>query len=170
VNAHLALNVQKAMKKHKVAFCMAVDDKGYKRCIYINRRSGNSFSIIVLEENTLSPEELASRYFCDIADKAMKNDNYSNAILAASQAVKYGPDNHHAWFSRSMAYYGKGDYELALKDINAAIDRSVDRPDHFIIRANIHKAMRKDDLARKDMDKAYALDPKWTERYLLDRE
>lgn len=83
----------------------------------------------------------------DDADAALAD--YDAAIVLAADSVA-------ARVNRAVLHYGRGDYPRALADMDRVIALEDADPEHYENRAEIHKAMRRDELYRRDLERAQA--------------
>jgi Tfp pilus assembly protein PilF len=71
--------------------------------------------------------------------------------------MRYWPNEATIYVIRGGMYHKRRQYELALKDINKAIELEPENPDFYISRALLYKDFRKDKLAIADFRKAVSL-------------
>lgn len=83
----------------------------------------------------------------DDADAALAD--YDAAIVLAADSVA-------ARVNRAVLHYGRGDYPRALADMDRVIALEDAHPEHYENRAEIHKAMRREELYRRDLERAEA--------------
>jgi tetratricopeptide (TPR) repeat protein len=167
MNPHLSLNLQKIMKEKNLNFCTTALEEGNKRLIYLNKRCGDSFSIIIIEEDNMPLKILASSHYLRSATKYNKDGDFSNSIVASTQALKFDANNYRAYYTRSLAYYNKSQFDLAIEDCSQAISIEAEEPALFLLRARIFDAKNQFDMAIKDLEKAIELDSDGTYNYLF---
>ena len=76
-------------------------------------------------------------------------------------------NNAAAYVARGVAYSSKGEYDLAIKAFNKAIELDPNNVDAYIRRGNVYGSKGEYDLAIKDFDKAIALDPNNADAYRM---
>jgi tetratricopeptide (TPR) repeat protein len=169
MNPGLSQNLQKTMKDKNVDFCTTTFVEGDERFIYLNRRCGNTFSIIIIAEDITPLEKIASGVFGRRAEKHMESSEYSKAIVASSQALKLEPDSPGALSVRAWAYYNKGEFDLALADYSQAIAINPEAANLYALRARVFNAKNQNEQTLKDLLKAFDLDPDGMGKRLFDK-
>jgi tetratricopeptide (TPR) repeat protein len=159
MNPHLYQKLQEIMKDKNVNFCTTTFFEENERLIYLNRRCGNTFSIIIITEDITPLEKIVSGIFGRKAEKHMESSEYSNAIVASSQSLKLDPDSPRALSIRAWAYYNKGEFDLALADYSQAIAIEPEAADLYALRARVFDAKDQNEQTLKDLLKAFDLDP-----------
>jgi tetratricopeptide (TPR) repeat protein len=154
------------MKEGNINFCTAVFEKGNKRLIYLNRRCVDSFSIIIIEEDNTSLEFLASKYYLGNASKYNEDGDFSNSVVASTQALKFNTNNCMAYYTRGLAYYNKSQFDIAIEDCSRAISIDAENSSFYLLRARVFDAKKQIELAIKDLEKAIDLDVDGTFKYL----
>jgi tetratricopeptide (TPR) repeat protein len=168
MNPGLSLNLQKIMKEKNVNFCTTSFEEGNKKFTYLNRRCGDSFSIIIIEEDNIPLEFLASIHYLRSANKYNKDNDFSNSIVASTQALKFDPKNDRAYYARGLAYYNKNQFDLAIEDCSSAISIDAEEPSFYILRATLFDTKKQIELAIKDLENAIGLDSNGTYKYLIE--
>lgn len=84
--------------------------------------------------------------------------NYSNAIASCSQHLKYCPEAVGPLYLRACAYGNTGNYNAAVTDFTAAMERNPMEPIYFRERAEAYRRLGLMDLARKDAHRATYLE------------
>lgn len=81
-------------------------------------------------------------------DKLFRQKNYRNAIDQYAQAIVLAPNSPNPRFWKGLAHFYLDEYEMALPDLNAAIDKGYSKPlDVYLVRWRIH-------FVKKDFDRA----------------
>ncbi len=87
----------------------------------------------------------------------------TNAVLVPAHAVEKSPNewitDAKAFYNRGTDYYGKGDYEAAIKDLSAAIALEPKAPDAYFNRGLSYRRQHKIEDAISDFSKAIKLYP-----------
>lgn len=104
-----------------------------------------------LELNPQQPEihQIRAEIHEQLEDADAALADYDAAIALAADSVT-------ARVNRAVLHYGRGDYPLALADMDRVIALDDGQPEHYENRAEIHKAMQRDELYRRDLDRAEA--------------
>jgi tetratricopeptide (TPR) repeat protein len=76
------------------------------------------------------------------------------AIVEYDRAIAMTDDPIAMRVNRAVLHYNRGEYELALADMNAVIARDPRNPDHYENRAAIYQAIDEQDLYRCDLGMA----------------
>ena len=63
--------------------------------------------------------------------EALQAKDYDKAIDCFTVAIKFNPTDPVLLHNRGLAYYGKGKYEKAIADYNAAILHNSNEPEYF---------------------------------------
>jgi tetratricopeptide (TPR) repeat protein len=168
MNSNLSLNLQKIMKERDVNFCTTTFEEGNKRFIYLNRRCGESFSIIIIREDNTSLEILASNHHLRRANKYREDGDFSNSIVASTQALKFNPNNAGAYHNRGLSYFDKSQFDLSIDDFSNAISIDAEYPFFYTSRAKTFDAKKQIELAIKDLEKAIEVDSDRTHKYLFE--
>lgn len=92
------------------------------------------------------------RGFPDIGEAGKPDE----AIPLITDAIDSNPENYHAYAARASAYQRTKDLQLALNDINHAIELTKQRPEHsyYIQRAYVQRAMHNYSAALEDCNRA----------------
>lgn len=103
------------------------------------------------------------------ATLGMAQENSQQKIMDAVMQVyadelRNNPNDYVALYSRANQYYINGDYDSALKDVNAALrvttrDDMETLVDEYVLRAKIYNATNKPQLALADLREANKLNP-----------
>jgi tetratricopeptide (TPR) repeat protein len=92
------------------------------------------------------------------AEDALKENKIDDALTALDAALADDPDNAAAHFWRGRLRAGKGDYEKAMPDLNAAI-RLKPTAEGYAHRGYVYQKQRQFDEALADFNQALRLDP-----------
>lgn len=95
----------------------------------------------------------------DAALHSVQQFDYAHGLALYSDAVVRFPAEVQVLVYRGALYMRLLQYDLALMDFNAAIDRDATLFQAFVSRAKLYVAIREHDLALKDFGVAVALDP-----------
>jgi tetratricopeptide (TPR) repeat protein len=167
MNPGLSKNIQEIMYEGNVIFCTTTYVKNNKQIIIINRRSGKSFSILILEEDITPIEKIAAGVFGRRAEKFLEDNNYSQAIITSSQSLKIDQNSTRALSIRASAYYKKGEFDLSLIDSSKAISIDQKGASLYILRASVFNAKNQNEQTLQDLLKALELDPDGTGKHLF---
>ena len=115
-------------------------------------------------ENTRSPTAY-QQYLRGIILQDRGNDEA--ALEAFSKAIEIDPNYSFAYGSRSLIYKNLKKYDLALQDINAAVEYSPSPTAYYYrIRGDIWEKSGEKEAALIDYTKAIELDPNYSSAYL----
>ena len=92
----------------------------------------------------------------------LKLGNFTEAITELSRAIDMDPSFASAYLHRSEAYYHEGLFERAVEDSTKAISLCKDQSTigkAYTVRSKAYRQLGQEDLADKDFNKAYLLDP-----------
>jgi tetratricopeptide (TPR) repeat protein len=92
----------------------------------------------------------------------LKLGNFTEAITQLSRAIDMDPLLASAYLHRSEAYYHKGLFEQAVADSTEAISLGKAQSTigkAYTVRSKAYRQLGQEDLADKDFNKAYLLDP-----------
>jgi tetratricopeptide (TPR) repeat protein len=167
MNPELSQNIQKIMKEKNFIFCTTSFVQNDTQFIYINRRCGNFFSIMILEEDITPIEQIAAGIFGRKAEKFIEDTKYSQAIVASSQSLRFDPNSSRALSIRAWAYYNKGDFDLSLTDYSKAISIEPKAATLYILRARVFNAKNQNEQTLHDLLNAFELDPDGTGKRLF---
>ena len=101
--------------------------------------------------------------------EAHKEHKLDEAIKHYTKSIQLKSDNpivSRAYSRRGNAYDGKGQYDLAFKDYNKAIELNPDDADAYFYRGFIYELKRNSEEAIKDYDKAIELKPDHVDAYI----
>jgi len=105
----------------------------------------------------------AAFFFCldltglrQVSAYAMEN-NPDVWTIEASRALETNPQDAKAYFNRGTAYYGKEDYEAAIKDLSMSITLEPKAPDAYYNRGLSYRRQHKIDEAISDFTMAIQL-------------
>ena len=101
--------------------------------------------------------------------------NYDAAVQKATECVTQSPKTANVYIVRAAIYTDKGDFDLAMTDINKAMQIDSKNPDAYHQRGVTYRAKYEKDYQDKeaknsalaDFTKAIELDPKKGESYLI---
>ena len=85
------------------------------------------------------------------ADVLRELGQEDDALDGYDTAVALGYDTAALRVNRAVLYYNKGAYRLALSDMDHVIRLEADHDQHYENRAEIHRAMQRDDLYHNDI-------------------
>jgi tetratricopeptide (TPR) repeat protein len=108
----------------------------------------------------LSPAAIKSeqKNYLQEAENALKENKIDDALTALDAALADDPDNAAAHFWRGRLRAGKGDFDKALPDLNAAI-RLKPTAEGYAHRGYVYQKQRQFDEALADFNQALRLDP-----------
>ncbi|QYO66570.1 tetratricopeptide repeat protein [Leptolyngbya sp. 7M] len=93
-------------------------------------------------------------------DKLFRQKNYRGSIDQYAQAIVLGPENPHPRFWKGMAHYYLDDFDMALPEFDAALQRGYNRPgDVYLVRWRIYFAKNDYAKALNDVRSGLQLDP-----------
>lgn len=93
-------------------------------------------------------------------DQLFRQQNYAGAIEKYAQAIALAPNQPNPRFWKGMAHYRMDNYDMALPELGAALERGYNRPlDAYSIRWRIHFARKDFDAALADVRAGLQLDP-----------
>ena len=84
----------------------------------------------------------------------MRAGKYEDSIADCTQSLKLNCGRTHLRYSRGISYGKLKQYDLAIKDLSEAIDMYPEYGAAYFQRAQIYKAMGKQDDADRDMQSA----------------
>ena len=87
---------------------------------------------------------------------------FNKALADAEKAISMEPEKAEGFYQRGAAYEGMKDYESALADFTKAIDLAGDNPEYpwpLIERGRVYQLLGKEELAKKDFERARKLRP-----------
>lgn len=94
------------------------------------------------------------------ADHKAARANFSQALAELTVAEKISVDDHRIYLKRGLIYQQMGKFDLAIKDLSSAIEKSkTSDADTLLRRAQCHFAMNDHVNAEKDIRKSYQLEP-----------
>jgi len=96
----------------------------------------------------------------------LRPDSLDQAIQCTNLLVLDFPDEFNAINYRGIAYHMRQEFDLALKDFNAAISMNKKDPVLYYNRSSVFFANRQWDEAIPDLDKAISLDKKYADAWL----
>ena len=95
----------------------------------------------------------------------VKQQEYENAIMHYTEAIKSKPDFTAAYYNRGNAYYKKGEYDNAITDFDKAIELKPDYDNAYYNRGTVYDRKGELDNAITDFDKAIELKPDYVDAY-----
>ena len=109
---------------------------------------------------SLSPAAIKSqkKNYLEQAETALKENRPDDALEALESALKDDPDNGAAHFWRGRLRAGKGEFDKALADFNAAI-RLAPTGDAYAHRAFVYQKLNQPDDALADLNQALRREP-----------
>jgi tetratricopeptide (TPR) repeat protein len=96
---------------------------------------------------------------------AYRQEDYTKAVELFTSAIELDPNNYYPYCERAAAYYSMGDYENAIADYSAALERAK-LAFHFVWRGNSYYAIGDYDSALNDYNSAVETDPNFFSAYL----
>jgi tetratricopeptide (TPR) repeat protein len=85
-------------------------------------------------------------------------DEYDAALANCNAAIERNPDAE-PYNNRGNAYFGKGQFDAAIRDYDKAIELRPSYPQAYNNRGSAYKKKRQFDAAIRDFDKAISLEP-----------
>jgi len=83
--------------------------------------------------------------------------DFNKAIADFTKAIELAPEFILAYSNRGIAYYYTGNYDKAIADFNKIIELDSKNPKAYKNRANAYRELGKPNLAKRDEEKAKAL-------------
>ncbi|MDM7920726.1 MAG: tetratricopeptide repeat protein [Pyrinomonadaceae bacterium] len=136
------------------------------------RRSAISFSFTLLfaalfiglfsftAEAQRSRDARKASQLVEQGNRALNQQKYSEAIDKFAEALAYNPTNPAARFAKGKAHNSLNQSEMALMELNAALDQGYTKPiDVYLIRWKLFYDDKNFEAAQKDVDAALAIDP-----------
>lgn len=116
--------------------------------------------VVLLLLPALSPAAIKTiqKNHLEEAEQALRDNKIDDALAALDAALADDPDNAAAHFWRGRLRAGKGEFEKALPDLNAAI-RLKPTADAYTHRGYVFQKQRQFDDALADFNQALRLDP-----------
>ncbi len=92
-------------------------------------------------------------------DKLFRQKNYRNAIDQYAQAIVLAPKSPNPRFWKGLAHFYLDEHEMALPDLNAAMERGYNKPlDVYLVRWRIYFGKKDFDSALSDVRSGLQLD------------
>lgn len=121
----------------------------------------------------LRPPAVRAQILSQAARAWLAAEDTSRAHRAASAALELDVADPDLWIDRAEILAAANQLWEAVDDLNQAIDREPRRADALVIRAAAYRRLDARELARDDIERALAIDPKipeaWLERGILNR-
>lgn len=95
----------------------------------------------------------------DYVNKGVEAKDVEQKFIFFAKALELNADHVSALTNRAALYYGKGEYDQALKDYDKLISLKPDDAEFYNSRGNVYLAKRNYDQAISDFNKAVSLDP-----------
>lgn len=120
-------------------------------------------SFVALASNVAAqkPKDVRrSNQLVEQGNKSFNQRNYREAIEKYAEAIALNPKNTNAHYWKGRAHAHADDTELALLELNKALDLGYNKPlDVYLLRWRLHYASKDFPAAQKDIDSALAIDP-----------
>jgi tetratricopeptide (TPR) repeat protein len=100
------------------------------------------------------------------AGRLLGRGEYRRAIPLLSRAIKLVPYRARAYVSRSLAYTGIGQMDLAVDDAESAVRLAPELPEARLARARVYGYRGLYDDAIRDLQTAISYNPQWLVGYL----
>lgn len=112
-----------------------------------------------LDAQTKKEKKQAEQYQKE-GDKLFREKNFRGAIDQYARSIMLVPKNAHTHFWKGAAHFYLNENDLALPELNQALDQGYNRPlDVYLIRWRLNYAKKNFDAALEDIRKGIALDP-----------
>ncbi len=97
----------------------------------------------------------------DLGFKALQSNDYSNAIMYYSKAIKLDPGDDNSFTNRALAYSGLKDYSNAINDFTYALNMNPTDPViAYNSRGLVYYKLNQHDKAVEDYTNAIKFNPK----------
>jgi tetratricopeptide (TPR) repeat protein len=112
-----------------------------------------------------------SNQLVEQGDRSLSQRNYPEAISKYAEAIAFNPKNAAARFSKGKAHSNLKQSEMALMELNAALEQGYSKPaEIYLLRYKIYYDAQDFEAAQKDVDAALVLDPQNPELLLAQGE
>jgi tetratricopeptide (TPR) repeat protein/tRNA A-37 threonylcarbamoyl transferase component Bud32 len=131
--------------------------------VYYNDTLANSYASVSENTLALATIERALKVAPDAERLRLKSQilfqlgRYADARDILSQALKMAPDKFWLYFDRGSCSASLNENEKAVEDFSTAIKMRPGEPKSYGARARAYKSLGKEDLARKDVERARQL-------------
>ena len=119
--------------------------------------------------NVTPTPELQSLFIYSRAVRALRTEEYNDAINGFTMVIKRMPELAIAYKGRAGAYYGSERIELAEEDLNKALDIDIDLGGAYLYLGLIHRDKGDKEEAKKNLVKAVNLIHKIRENWEFNK-
>jgi len=119
-----------------------------------------AFSASIVEVNAQKKPTDKAKKLAKQADQFFQEKDYRNAVNKYAEAIVISPNFPHAHFRKGYAHYYLNEYDLAIVDLNSALEQGY-KPEQEIykLRWYLHYEKKNYDLALKDVREVLKLEP-----------
>lgn len=102
--------------------------------------------------------QMATTFYCNRAGQRLRENQFTGAVNDANRAIELSPQDTQGYFQRATCHYLSKNYEKAVEDFTAVIDRTPSNARAYAYRGHCYRAIGKTREADADLAKATLLE------------
>lgn len=88
-----------------------------------------------------------------------RKSEFDQALASCTEAIRLAPDHFLGYRQRGVILYQKGEYQKAVEDLSAAIEKNLKDPYAWQYRSKCYEKLGEMEKAKADLEEATRLDP-----------
>jgi tetratricopeptide (TPR) repeat protein len=159
-----------AAEEHEGVMCVVIHLVGDEAFAKFLREQTRGFCDQLSLAGDLSYPFDPDEYFRQHFPKTTKilSPDYDQLIRDYTRAIKFNPEDSHAYRERGIAEYEKDDWDRALPDLDRAIELNPKDDRAYWKRGSVYAEKSQYDSAVKDIKKAIEINGRYTAAYYID--